>query len=480
MQTKVLGAGIVFLVGLFVLSAQPVHATHTTGFNWNLIILDEQFTDTSTMSVQKVQEFLDTQPGMLKTHSENGKTAAQIIYDASQANRINPRVLLTNMQKESSMITRTSFPSGQQYYLDWVMFYGWCDSCSTGTNKGFTNQINAAAAAFRRYLDAIATQSYTVSGWGPGRTKSISCIQSDFSNGRELCTPDTKIDITPANAATAALFTYTPHPGGNFAFWYHWKNFNFNLGKLYPDGSLLRAKGTADIWLVENGMKRRFTNSAAFLSRYNFSRVITVPADHLYVYDTGREISYANYSLLSSPTGGVYLLVDDTKRPITSRKAFQNAGFRREEVIKVSWDALNQFTDGQDITTENIYPSGMLMQNKKSGVVYFVKDGVKSLIVCREIMRSQFGKRKPIPVGPNQLDTYANGAPVGFKEGDLVTSGGPAYVISDGQKLPIANRETFKAYGFAWANVQKVSADCLSVHPEGPVLDTLKVQSAGL
>lgn len=468
------------LIGLFLIGfGRPAAATHATGFNWNLVILDEQFTDFQSLSAGKIQEFLNLQPGILKNYSTGGRSAAQIIYDAAQAYRISPKVILTNIQKESSMITRTTFPSGQQYYLDWVMFYGVCDSCSPDdpnlqAYKGFANQIDLATRAFRRYLDQIAdpNRGYTVSGWGPGIAKNIQCIQSDYNAGRELCTPGTTITITPVNAATAALYTYTPHPGGNFAFWYIWNSqFKFSLGRMYPNGTLLRASGSPHVWLIQNGVKRRFTNSTAFLSRYSFSRVVTVPSDHLFVYDNGLEISYANYSLLQAPNGGIYLLVDDTKRPIASRSAFQNAGFRSEEVVRAPWSILEKFPDGETITTENVYPSGRLMQNKQTGAVHYVKDGQRHAVYCREILRSQFGRRRPIPVDGALLGTFTEGTPIGFKDGELVTAGSTAYLISNGQKMPIANPQTFEAYRFSWANLIRVSEGCLWVHPLGPTLD---------
>ncbi|MBI2984547.1 MAG: hypothetical protein HYY50_02885 [Candidatus Kerfeldbacteria bacterium] len=463
-------------------SALPVEASPTS-FNKNLIVYDDEFEDWQTLSAAWIQAFLNSQPGILKSYSVSGKPASQIIYEAAQTYRLSPKVILANIQKESSMVTRTTFPSGRQFYLDWIMFYGWCDSCSTGSQKGFVNQIIAASNAFRRYLNNIAATGHTGYGpgpWGPGIPSAIRCIDSDYNSGRQLCTPGTTTTITPVNRATAALYTYTPHPGGNYAFWKIWRQFRFDLLRKYPDGTLIRAERSPNVWLIQAGQKRRFTNSAAFLSRYTFSQVIAVPPDHLWLYRTGTEISYANYSLLSSPEGGVYLLVGDRKRPIVSRAAFQNAGFRWEEVVRVSWRELNKFPDGDDITTDNVYPSGRLLQNNRSGVVYFVQDGVRHPIACREMFRSQFGLRRPQPVAPAELERYQWGSPVGFKDGDLVTAGRTAYVISKGKKLPIADPATYNAYGFSWGNLQLVPAPCVDIHPTGRTLDaTDPVRIAG-
>lgn len=474
MSKTAIFATLTALVVMFGVSASDSKAAEP-GFSRHYIISDDEFTDYAGMSAEKIQQFLDTKTGPLKTYVHtDGRTAAQVIFDAAQANRISPKVLLVTIHKESSMITRTTFPSGLQYYLDWIVFYGWCDSCSTGSNKGFANQINAAAAAYRRYLDLIAERGFSISGWGPGITKTIQCIDSDYDNGRELCTPGTNINIIPANGATSALYTYTPHPGGNYAFWYHWNNFGFNLRRYYPDGTLLRAQGGSSVYIVEGGLLRRFANSGAFLSRHSFNRVITVPADHLLVYDQGQEIKYANYSLLKSPSGGIYLLADDVKRPIAGMKVFKNAGWSREEVVKASWDDLNIYPEGAPVTMDDIFPSGQLLRNKKTGSMWYVKDGTRYGIFNKEIYKSQFGNRKLIAVAPAEIEKYPKGPMIGFKDGELITSkknGGTAYVISGGQRLPIASAAAFLAYRFSWSNLLRVDDRAIEIHPIGPTLD---------
>lgn len=484
------------LVGFLVLMPARGQAA-SASFNMNFVVADDLFVDFSSMSANGIQDFLNSQPGILKTFTINGRTAARIIFEAAQKYRINPKVLITTLQKEEGLITLSS-PS--QTRIDWAMGYSVCDSCNgTGdaSYRGFDVQVDAAAKAFRKYLDNIengriyclthtcvypsGNTGYGPGPWGPDIPSNIQCIQSDYGDpnnpdGRKLCAPWTTITITPANNSTAALYTYTPHPGGNYAFWYLWNfTFQFNVRRIYPDGSLLRAQGSPDVWLIQNGQKRRFANSAAFLARYSFSRVIAVPAENLLVYETGQQISYANYSLLSSPAGGVYLLANDTRRPIQSRQAFVQNGFHWAEVVKVSWAVLNQFPDGDPVTTDNLYPSGRLMQNKITGGIFYVKDGTRHAIMSKAILRSQFGAQKSYPVSPADLDKFTNGLPVGFKDGEIVTStsGGTAYFISNGYRLPIASWQAAIAYKFdrIWGNLLVVDDKSLAVHPLGPVLD---------
>jgi len=476
------------ILALFVSLASPfavpvaeAQSAAEAGFVTTTVIADDQMVDYLSMSAARIQEFLNTQTGILKTYvGPDGRTAAQIIYDAARTSQISPKVLLVTIQKESSMITKSVFNTAAysgsvQYYLDWITFYGWCDTCSTGISKGFTNQVNATAAAFRRYLNLIASSGTSISGWGPGVTKSIPCITSDYASGRLICTPGTTLNITPTNAATSALYTYTPHPGGNYAFWLIWKGFNFNMRRVYPDGTLLQAKGSKDVYILQGGIKRRFASQNALLATSSLKKVITVSADALLQYETGKAVYFANYSLVTAPNRGVYLVANDVKRPIKSKAALLKIGIDPKSAVKAGWDVLNEFPDGPAVTTDDIYPAGAVVQNIKNGMIFYVKDGIRYPVASGDIYKSQFAAKKPIKLKAEVLETYTWGSNVGFRDGELVQSktGGAVYFISNGYRLPIASSAASKAYGFdkIMKNLIKTNDKSINVHPLGPTLD---------
>ena len=466
----------------------PVQAqtTPTLVFNPNLIIGDDQLLDTSSMDQSTIQEYLGNHPGILKNYSVTEadgtvKSAAQIINEAAQGAQINAKFLLTTLQKEESLIDD---PSPSQTQLDWATGYGFCDSCTTTTPsiqkyKGFENQGTNAAQLVRRYLMNLATIGVTTTAvantWGPGKTNNILCIASDAAGGRNICVPGTKIAITPANYVTSILYTYTPHPGGNYSFWKIWNGYNFNQHRMYPDGTLLQAKGSSVVYIIQSGIKRPFSSQTSFLAQFSTKQIIFVTADTLAQYNTGNPIYFANYSLLSTPKGGVYLLVNDLKRPVKSKAAMIAAGLVGKPVIKTTWDVLNQFPEGEAVTTADVYPAGAILQSTKNGMVFYVKDGVKYPVPTSDIYKNQFGTQKTIKVTAAQLDTYTWGAYVGFRDGSLVQNktGGSVYFISNGYKLPIPTAAAAKAYGFdkIMANLIKTNDKSLAVHPEGQALD---------
>jgi len=131
---------ILFSITITVLgiNAHTAHAAPVTGFNAGRIIDDAVFTNNTSMSANSIQTFLNSKVPVcdtngtqtsefgggtraqwgaahnnpapficLKDYSENGKSAAQIIYDISQTYRINPQVLLVLLQKEQGLVTDT-------------------------------------------------------------------------------------------------------------------------------------------------------------------------------------------------------------------------------------------------------------------------------------------------------------------------------------------------------------------------------------
>lgn len=123
-----------------------------------------------------------------------GKTAARIIYEAAQKNRINPQILLVLLQKESSLITDkvpNSFDYGQ------ATGYGCPDTAACDKKyAGFSNQVHRAAELFRYVLDHNSVY------YPAGRTVYVGYHPNANCGGTQ---------VYIENRATAALYQYTPY-----------------------------------------------------------------------------------------------------------------------------------------------------------------------------------------------------------------------------------------------------------------------------
>lgn len=450
-----LRASISFLVLCSLIT--PLLPTEVLGLSFNpeQIISDEDFFHADDMTRDDVQHFLERKGSGLASYmtadsSGVQKRASDIIWDAAEKNGINPKVLLVLLQKEQSLIEN---PSPSQSNLDWATGFARCDTCSStdvtvAAYRGFATQVEKAASRKKYYTT------------NPG----------EFTYRRGVSSLVDGMTITPANLATAALYNYTPHISGNFSFWKLWMRY---FSKIFPDGLVVQEDGKQDIWLIQNGQKRKFTSMSVFLSRYQFKNIATVGANDLDKYNEGTPIRFAQYSLLRVSSGGVYLIVDDGKYGIPSKKVFRSIGFNPDEVIDVSdADIANVPTIGF-LSAPDQSPIGELLQDKKTGGVFYVALGKKHPIHERGILQANFSYMTIKPVASKVLDTYDLADPILFADGTLVKTplSSTVYIISHGTKRPIATQEAFEALGLQWSRAITSTGDTLSLHPDGPPVD---------
>ncbi|MFA5358513.1 MAG: hypothetical protein WC310_01670 [Patescibacteria group bacterium] len=464
-----------FTIGCFFsLLAIPAIAAD---FDPNFIISDTDILAKDSMNLADIQQFLSNQPGTLSTYTciSEGKdkegnqinvrqiTAAEAYNEVSQRWGISPKFLLALTQREQSLITMTN-PTQKRY--DWATGYAICDNCSMDDPalqrwKGFYKQINSAAAQFEYYLNNPQEFSYQA-----GKTSIID---------------DTT--VTPVNIGTAALYNYTPHLRGNKNFFNIWTSWFGPTSAEevaekeypYPDGSLVKTADSPDVWYIQYHTRRLIKSKIALITRFDESKILLISKTDLDIYPTGWPIQLANYSLVRSPSKQIFLIVDDEKRPILSSEVFKAIGWNPEEVEDASEADLQNFFLGEPISEKSIYPQGVLAQDKTSGGIYFVKDGMKYAIWSKEVMQINYPGKTLIKLFTKELANYTTGDPVRLKDGTLVKANEypEIYVISNGQRRWIPDEDTFIGLGYQWTNVISIPYKALDLHPLGEML-TLK------
>ncbi len=452
-----------FLITLiFVLNSVALPALAQSEFNPNYILADQDLFDYNSLTFDQIRSFLSEKKSTLSTYRDpiTSMLAADIIYRAAQDYQVNPKYIIALLQKEQSLIENSS-PSEKKY--DWATGYGICDSCSMDDPrllkfKGFYNQIFSAAKFVRLEHDEnLIVNGKTFTGFGPGITKKVDGVT-----------------VTPANNATSLLYTYTPHIQGNELLWTIWLRY---FARSYPDGMLLNVEGDKEVWIIKNGVRRQFGSRAVYLSYYsNFDRVVSVNETELKKYPTGPIIKFPIYSFLRSPKGTVYLLLpDDVIRGFDSKESLRKIGINPDEILDVAIEDLAQYVEGSPITIKSLYPLGTLIQNSKTGGVYFVQEGVKYPIPSRAILNINFpGRKITKKMTTEELDGFTIGGPVLFKDGELVrSSDDPAvYLISAKKRRPIASESAFIKLGLEWKNVLVTDSSSLLIHELGqPVTD---------
>lgn len=432
-------------------------------FNPNYIISDHDVTNWQTMTQVEIQRFLESKNSFLASYltTDNiGVTmkASEAIYKVAVTNLINPRFILVLLQKEQSLVENSTPPTPRQ--LDWATGYGCPDGAACNPRwQGFWKQINSASLQFRDYLDNPNLYTY--------KQNQTYKFTNPYSSTKKEIT-----EVTPANNATAALYNYTPHVyNGNYNFWRIWNRWFTNQSG-YPNGTLVRAEGENGIWLIENGRKRPFLTKGAFSSRFDIKKVLTIKKSELSRYETGLAIRFPQYSIVRSPAGSLYLLVDDKKRLFASAEAFKKIGYNPEEVLNATADDINGYLDGKVITTEEVYPTGTLMQDKKTGGIFWINEGVKSPIVDSTILKARFKNKKPIMATTAQLDKYPLGAPLLFADGELVKiDKGLSYYVVEGKTLrPIKSKAVFDSLGYSVSNVITIPVKVFQLYQAGDII----------
>ncbi|MDO4684606.1 MAG: hypothetical protein Q4B06_02775 [Candidatus Saccharibacteria bacterium] len=241
-----LRAGLVALVAAGAI-AQLSYAADARQFNPGRIIDDAIFTNANSMSVQEIQNFLNSKIGTCDTwgekrselgggtrrqwlesrrnyppyrcltdYMENPVTgennyskgtpagaisAAQIIYNYSRQFNINPQVIIATLQKENGLVT-DQWPMFRQFTE--AMGFGCPDNVAPGAPvcdpayKSFASQVYQAARHFRGYMD-------NKPGWYVSFNTGWNTIQ--WSPNASCGSSSVYIE----NRATVALYTYTPY-----------------------------------------------------------------------------------------------------------------------------------------------------------------------------------------------------------------------------------------------------------------------------
>ncbi|MBU1975110.1 MAG: M15 family metallopeptidase, partial [Nanoarchaeota archaeon] len=207
----------------------------STEVDFSMLIQDTEFLDTM-VTQEQIQAFLEKHTGVLsRPISGERDLPSKIIYDAAQDSGINPVVMLATLQKEQSLISKKN--PGESA-LNWAAGCGCRDNSKCDTkNKGFKKQVACMADTFKnRYND----------GEKSGMPKEMKGINYDGT-----CTknPNKKgIDkLMVANAATYALFKYTPHTvdicldkqpgGGNYLFAIYFRQYYKEIMGIPPSSA---------------------------------------------------------------------------------------------------------------------------------------------------------------------------------------------------------------------------------------------------
>ncbi len=497
-QTSALIIASLFISLLFnsavVFAAEPVQH----GFNPNKLIDDKVFSNSSAYgSAEDIQKFLDSKGSVLANTSNafisqlrepseeslkniledphpnltKKRSAAELIFDAAKSSGINPQVILVTLNKEQSLITgrQNATPEQLQRALDFSLGFGCPDSQPCGSiYKGFYFQLfGGVDAENNRYLGAAKSlmKSFSTSGGrGPYYNGAISKV------GDTITLPNTvgnyegveaNQSVTLSNAATAALYRYTPHVyNGNYNFWRFFTAW-FGKGTASADGhdsNLIKSSTSGDVYIIEGGRRYIVFPFIAKARNIKLSKAKKVSKATLASYPDGGVYAAPDNTLVK--LDGKYYIFTGNKKKEISETEIKAKGLKTSKAIKVKQDELTQFnTASEEVVvapnpTPNPAPAptpaptpapqtglvaGGIYKTATDPTVYLYEDGVKKPM-DGEIFRNRgFSFANISVVSQSVLDAVNKGSfPMPVNETYFQDKNGQLYIYRGGKKVAVS------------------------------------------
>lgn len=510
--SKLLIFALVLVLCLQFLAPTKINAVAGAEFQSDRIIDDVVFFTPNTMSVNDIQNFLnskvpvcdtnhvspnpsyqppftclksytetvsskDSEANLCNAISPGVKNSAQIIYEVAQSCGINPQVLIVLLQKEQGLVTDT-WPYSIQYRS--ATGYGCPDTAACDSQYyGFFNQVYMAARQFRKYAKNPELYNFRMA-----RNNFVQYNPNANCNGST---------IYIKTQATAGLYNYTPYQPnqaaldnlygsgdgcsayGNRNFWRYFNDWFGSpvIGKV--PSPLYKSSLTQTIYVVAGGIKYPVPNFD-ILANYGLLKYPAAVVDDAFLnqYTTGPTLG--NIAKRQYDPNGTIFLTDDGKRypidisacaklpdgtPIVS-SSWNIDCFNSNVTLSIANEILDNYT------VEDISLPQVIMNN---GSVWKIENGKKRRITDPLFVDVLGGWSKARWMANNNASQpegkmlILNNRAVRFDNSSVV------YLLSDSKLYPIPSLSEFYGWGLEKNNVLTFPAsyntsDPIAVSPQ--------------
>ena len=323
-------------------------------YNPEAVISNANMRDSKSMSEKEIQAFLETQTGPLDTlvakdYAGVKKPASKIIWEACQAWGISPKVMLTMLQKEQSLLTRTTLAKNT---LSRAIGAG-CPDSKTNRYPGFGKQMWNGTRMLDGYGEAGKTTPY------------VKLYYSGIKYG--IYKIDGMTHIHPKNLATYKLYVYNPSIGakkpygnlstqacsGNANFWKIYRKY---FGSTYANPRMQR------VFRFRNKSNGTFYYTKSVTKWYHLRR----KHSKAWAYSG---VACSIDSSATSPTVPVYRFLNKRTRKYSQTRSAKVAASRRSAAGRKKWTYKGFAFRASVKATAKSVPV-YCMRNKKTGAHY--------------------------------------------------------------------------------------------------------------
>lgn len=449
-MNKVLKKITIYLT-IFVLGTVNVFAQGmpvSPDFNPNILIQDKVFTDIQTFGGPAgIQKFLESKGSILANTSQEFitklkepsnsslktaledpqpnlprlRSAAELIWDASQHSGLNPQVILVTLQKEQGLITnhQNTDPVKLQRVLDIALGFACPDSGGCGAlYLGFYFQLfGNLDESGNRYLGAARSlmKSFnTPGGRGPQmngklhRVGDVVTLQNTLG-GYDGILPEQSVMLS--NLATAALYRYTPHVfNGNYNFWkYHNEWFK------YPNGTIVQIGNNPIRYIIQNGFRLLLPTFVAQARGLDLASTVVVSQTEMENYQENGLLGPADNTVVQvNGVGQKYVFLDNEKRPVSDLVLKQRA-LHNSPVLSISPEESSMFKEGLILPPSD----GTVVRGEKDPAVYLVLQGKLKMFSAFTFSQHKAASKMQI-IPDAELATYPKGGFVPPLDGTFV------------------------------------------------------------
>lgn len=261
---------------------------------------------------------------------------------------------------------------------------------------------------------------------------------------------------------------------------YKWKNIKEDaylsfyldgLDMIYPNGILAKQEGKSEVYFIENKQRREITSSKLMsVLKYNPANVISITEDELNHFPAGEKMKYPDNTLVKAENSpAVYLIKNGRRKEFTSAVLFEKLGYKWNNIINIAKDEMeNHPADGKVL-----YPDGFLIKSSDNPAVYILEAGKKRKITSAVLFeKREYKWNNIVSLNPEEIKDYPDGKIITYPDGTLIKRGGfsAVYRIEDGKRKEFTSLTIFEATKSKWSDVIALNKDEFLAYPDGGIV----------